>query len=127
MQQQEDWRRLLLRTEETAKKYEEAQRNQGTSGCRLCNDLTTLTEFNYWRLVPNAFPYDRFFSQSVMLMPKRHTNESDLRSEELSEFREIKKSVLVEEYDLIFENLPKQKSIPHHLHYHIVKIKDERN
>jgi len=123
MQHQESWRRLLLRTEATAKKYEAAQQEPGEPGCRLCKDDTILNEYEYWRLMPNAFPYDRFFVKSDMLVSKRHTDGNDLSEEELTEFRQIKSGGLADNYDLIFENLPKQKSIPHHIHYHLVEIK----
>jgi len=124
MQEQEHWRRLLLRTEETATIYEEAQKNSPkTNGCRLCNDKETIKKYEHWRLVPNAFPYDRFFSKSVMLISNRHTDENGLTEEEVAEFRKLKNTEFSDEYDLLFENMPVQKSIPHHIHYHIVQIK----
>jgi len=123
MQLQENWRRLLLRTEETAAKYEAAQREPQQVGCKLCNDLETIYDFTHWRLMPNAFPYDKYFSKSIMLVTKRHTDEANLSTAELMEFRDIKKSNALAEYDTILEQLPKRKSIPHHLHYHIVTIR----
>jgi hypothetical protein len=126
MQAQEPWRRLLLRTEATAKRYEEAQKNStADAGCRLCADKETITEYTHWRLVPNRFPYDRFFSKCEMLISKRHTDETGLTTAEKSELFELKNTVLSDQYDLVFENLPQQKSIPHHIHYHLVKIKRE--
>lgn len=122
MQEQPHWRRLLLRSEEGAKAYEIAQQTMPkTEGCRLCNDPETITDYKYWRLVPNRFPYDRYFSKSEMLVSKRHVDERGLTSEEMSELYNLK-TELAEEYDLIFENMPKQKSIPHHIHYHLVEI-----
>lgn len=124
MQEQEPWRRLLLRTEETAKQYEEAQKATPPSkGCRLCNDLESIAEYTHWRLMPNRFPYDRYFTKSAMLVSKRHTDETGLTAEERAEFFELKRDVFADEYDIIFENLPKQKSIPHHMHYHLVELK----
>jgi hypothetical protein len=123
MQAQETWRRLLLRTPDTAKLYEEAQKKSGGLGCRLCHDQNYIKEFDYWLLMPNAFPYDRYFSKSDMLVTKRHTDGHDLTTEEQAEFKYLKAHSLTDDYDLIFENLPKQKSIPHHQHYHLVEIK----
>ena len=123
MQQHEPWRRLLLRTDETATKYENAQHTSTQSGCRLCEEQDTIKDFKYWRLTPNAYPYDRFFEQSHMLVSKRHTDENGLNEQEITEYKHIKHSGLSEEYDLVFENLPKQKSIPHHIHYHLVTIR----
>jgi hypothetical protein len=124
MQKKEHWRQLLMRTEETAKAYEEAQQNMTPdSGCRLCNDPETFVEYEHWRLVPNRFPYDRYFTKSDMLITKRHTDETGLDQPEKAELVKLKSGPLSDEYDLIFENLPKQKSIPHHIHYHLVQIK----
>ncbi len=123
-QEQEHWRRLLLRTEATADYYEKVQKEQPEGdGCRLCNDPETYQEFKYWRLVPNRFPYDRYFSKSDMLVTKRHVDESELSQEERGELIELKSQVLIDDYDVILENLPKQKSIPHHHHIHLAKIK----
>ncbi len=123
MQKQEPWRRLLLRTEETATRYEAAQEAKAGGGCRLCSDSETIREFNHWRLTPNAFPYDRFFETSHMLVTKRHTDENGLNEDEKEEYKILKNTELTDTYDLVFENLPKQKSIPHHIHYHLATIR----
>jgi len=124
MQKQDSWRRTLLRTEETAARYEQAQATSPSdTGCRLCNDLETIVEYKHWRLAPNKFPYDRFFSKSHMLVSSRHVDENGLNIEEKAELIELKNNVLSDGYDIILENLPKQKSIPHHMHYHLVEIK----
>lgn len=121
IQKHDPSRMLLLRTKETATRYEEALKTAPKNDeCRLCSDLSTIKEFKYWRIVPNAFPYDRFFAISEMLVSKRHTDENGLSEEEIAEWRELKNTVLSDNYDHIFENLPKQKSIPHHIHYHLV-------
>ena len=126
IQKQEAWRRTLLRTEETALKYESAQTETESGsaiGCRLCDDPATIQDFKHWRLVPNAFPYDRYFSKSDMLVSKRHVDELGLSEVEKVELLKLKSEVLTNQYDIILENLPKQKSIPHHIHYHLVEIK----
>jgi hypothetical protein len=124
MQNQPEWRDLLLRTEETAKKYKLAKESgKPNSGCRLCDDLDTIEEFKYWRLVPNKFPYDRYYSTSHMLQTLRHVSEAELNEEERRELFELKKGVLAERYEQVIENLPKQSSIPHHYHVHLVVIK----
>ena len=58
-----------------------------------------------------------------MLISNRHTDENGLTEEEVAEFRKLKNTEFSDEYDLLFENMPVQKSIPHHIHYHIVQIK----
>lgn len=124
MQQQEHWRRLLLRTEETAHKYEEAARQQtGTGGCRLCADPVSIAEYTYWRLMPNLFPYDRLFAKSDMLVTKRHTDEWGMSPEEREELMVLKSGVLGDTYDSLLDHLPRQKSIPHHCHFHLIEFR----
>lgn len=124
MQKQEHWRRLLLRSEETATAYERAQRAQSANdGCRLCRDPDAIAEYKYWRLMPNLFPYDRLFSKSDMLVLRRHSDEYGLREDERAELLQLKCGVLVDEYDALLEQLPKQRSIPHHFHVHLVQYK----
>lgn len=123
-QPQEHCRRLLLRTEETARRYEEAQvEKRAGGGCRLCADTESIAEYQYWRLMPNRFPYDRFFAKSDMLVLKRHSDERGLTEAEKAELFTLKNEVLADQYDHLFENLPKQKSIPHHFHLHLVTPK----
>lgn len=124
MQEQEHWRRLLLRTEETATNYDEALKEKLEIGtCRLCADLEFIVEYQYWRLMPNKFPYDRYFSKSDMLVLKRHSDERGLTPEEREEYFQLISGVLADQYDSMLNHLPKQKSIPHHCHFHLVKIK----
>lgn len=125
-QPQEHWRRLLLRSEATAAAYKKAQQQPKQSSCRLCSDQETISTHNYWRLMPNKFPYDRYFSRSDMLVTKRHVDERGLNDAERAELLELKSTVLSTAYDLVLENLPKQSSIPHHYHVHLVTIKRPR-
>lgn len=124
MQKQEHWRRLLLRTEETATAYEAAQREQNSvGGCRLCADPDTIEEYTHWRLMPNRFPYDRLFEKSDMLVLRRHSDEYGLTQDERRELLHLKAEVLSDRYDGFLEQLPKQRSIPHHYHVHVVTYK----
>jgi hypothetical protein len=120
----EPWRRLLLRTRNTADAYEAAKQAEAhIKECRLCSDHDTLEDYSHWRLMPNRFPYDRYFATSHMLVLKRHSDERGLTFDELDELRHLKQTTLGEHYDLIMENLPKQQSIPHHTHYHLISLK----
>lgn len=124
MQQQEHWRRLLLRTEETARRYEEACAQQkADGGCRLCNDPESIEEYAHWRLMPNKFPYDRLFAKSDMLVIRRHADEYGLTDEERAELLSLKAGVLADRYDSLLDHLPRQKSIPHHYHVHLISFK----
>ena len=92
-------------------------------GCRLCEEIS-LTEYTHWRLITNRFPYDRVADVHHQLIPKRHTNGEDLTEEEERELKELKQSVLNQlDYNYIMQSLPKQMSIPAHLHYHLLKVK----
>jgi len=124
MQNQPHWRRLLLRTEESANRYEEAIKSRTpTVGCNLCSDHdSTLQEFSHFVLMKNKFPYDRYFTKSDMIVAKRHVTELELNQEERTELAEIKK-VLSDSYDSLIEHLPKQKSIPGHYHLHVIEFK----
>ncbi len=121
---QPHWRRLLLRSEEAAKKYEDEIKNHKSGdGCNLCNDKESIVkEYEHWVLMKNKFPYDRYFTKSDMLVLKRHVGEHDLNDSERTEFISIKKE-LSDSYDSIIEHLPKQKSIPDHFHVHIIEFK----
>jgi hypothetical protein len=124
MQHQEHWRRLLLRTEETAQRYEEALRLQDNhAACRLCSDTESLEEYTYWRRMRNLFPYDRLFATSDMLVTKRHTDEQGLTSAERAELLTLKAGALGERYDSILDHLPQQKSMPHHCHFHLISFR----
>jgi hypothetical protein len=127
-QPQEPWRRLMLRTKETAETYAQFQaenRARKEAGedmheCAICADTkAVIEEYTHWVRMKNAFPYDRHFTQSDMLALKRHSDETGITQEERAELIELKKK-LADTYDHILENLPKQQSIPHHYHVHLV-------
>jgi diadenosine tetraphosphate (Ap4A) HIT family hydrolase len=129
-QPQDHSRRLILRTEETAANYAAHQadvRARKEAGetfppCPICADTQSITqEYEYWVIMKNAFPYDRYFTKSDMLALKRHATEADMTPEERAELTKIKPE-LAETYDHILENLPKQQSIPGHYHVHLVTV-----
>ena len=124
MQKQPHWRHAMLRTEETALAYEEdIETRDPEKGCRLCEFETTIKEFDNWVLMKNKFPYDRYFTKSDMLVPKRHVTEGQLNDMELAELARIKRDVLYIDYDSVMEHFPSSRSIPEHFHYHLIQIK----
>ena len=124
MQKQPHWITATLRTEETALKYEEEiAKRTSDSGCPLCLFETQVKEFDNWVLMKNKFPYDRYFTKSDMLVPKRHVGENQLNDIEIAELGRLKKEVLYLDYDSIIEHFPGPKSIPEHFHYHLVQYK----
>ena len=114
----------LLRTEETVKKYqEEISRRDAKSGCPLCKFETKIKEFDNWILMKNKFPYDRYFTKSDMLVTKRHISDGQLNDMEKAELDRLKKEVLFIDYDSLVEHCPRTKSVPEHVHYHLIEYK----
>ena len=112
-----------LRSEETQAKYDKhlSERHLRT-GCPLCKE-SGIVEFKYWNVITNNFPYDATFSVHEMLIPKRHTDGSDLTLDEINELTELKKGFLNDNYQYIIEALPSSKSVPTHFHLHLVITK----
>ncbi len=84
-----------------------------------------IKEFKYWLIIENEFPYDAIAELHHMLVPKRSVAfDWDLLSrEELEEYNFIRKEYLPELYELIWENLPKNRTIPEHFHVHLLRLK----
>jgi hypothetical protein len=121
MQKQPQWREILLRTEESAKQYSDYIANRDTTECPLCTSDESIKEYDSWVLMRNKFPYDRYFSKSDMLVTKRHITDGQLSDMELAELQRLKHDVLYADYDSLIEHFPQQKSIPEHVHYHLVQ------
>ncbi len=90
--------------------------------CELCG-REAMTSFKFWKIILNRFPYDRIADHHTMLVPIRHITEKELSEEEYRELVSIKESQL-NEYRYIIEATPITKSIPLHLHFHLVNLKD---
>jgi hypothetical protein len=112
------------RTQETHNKYVAEKSKLGPNApCPLClrNDGT---EYNFWKLIANDFPYDRVTSKHDMLVLKRHAGFDDASIEEQAELQQILNSEATVGYNFILQSMPKTMSIPEHLHYHLVVTKD---
>jgi hypothetical protein len=117
-------RRPDWRTKETHEAYIAViEKGHLTDGCPLCVS-ESLAEFTHWRLTGNRFPYDRVAEVHHMLIPKRHTNGEDLTTEERAELTLLLKTELnTRDYNYVMQSLPKNMSIPAHLHYHLITAK----
>lgn len=83
----------------------------------------TVQKFEYWRVIPNDFPYDRIADRHCMLVPKRHVADlGALSAEALAEYDEIEDKL--EGFDALLKNLPHDQSIPNHFHLHLIKYKE---
>lgn len=110
----------LLRTKETQAEYDEHIKNGLLDkDCVLC-DAPSVKEFNYWRIIKNKFPYDRIAQVHDMLLPKRCVREEEFTTEEIQEFKEIKKGYIEEHYGYMIEPTFKNKSVPEHFHIHLI-------
>ncbi len=113
-----------LRTKETKEKYKKyIQAGNLERGCNLCK-ASSLEKFKYWRIVKAAFPYDRVAAVHHMVVTKRCVTEPELTEEEVKEFKSLKLGYINENYEFILEAVNKMKTIPGHIHYHLVVVKD---
>lgn len=84
-------------------------------------------EFTHWAIMENEFPYDAIATTSHMLTTKRVApfNWNSLTAEEKEEFEIIKNGYAKENYDVLWENLPRGITIPIHFHLHLLVLKRE--
>lgn len=84
-------------------------------------------EFKHWAIIKNEFPYDAVAKISHMISTKRNVpfDWNLLNEEELKEFAEIKNTYIKENYDALWENLPRGITIPIHFHLHLIVLKRE--
>lgn len=125
--------KTYIRSEETLKKYieknNERKNDDGKSSERFMDrlDRIAIKKFKYWIIVPDRFPYDKIAETSHVLFIRREVKfDWDLLNEdERKELRDLKKGYIADNYDVVWENLPKGRSIPHRLHLHLLKIKKD--
>jgi hypothetical protein len=78
-------------------------------------------------IIENEFPYDAIATTSHMISTKREVrlDWNLLNDDEIKEFEDIKENYLHDNYDVLWENLPKGQSIPGHFHLHLLVLKRE--
>lgn len=113
---------ISLRTSETEAQYETYLRNKKPDDCYLCK-ATSLKEFTHWRILENQYPYNRIAKTHHLISLRRHADENNLTVPEYNELYEIKR-LLKDDYDILFENTLKRKSIREHFHIHAIVIAD---
>lgn len=85
-----------------------------------------IKEFKYWFMVENRFPGDKAFSVHHLLLPLSEVSDwEDLLDREKQEYYTIRQYYLAQEYDLVYENMPKLRSIANHFHFHCVCLKEQ--
>ena len=112
---------MQLRTPHTQAKYNAHRRARPADApCFLC--LQEEVAYELWKLVKNAFPYDRVAKPGThfMLCPRRHVAEDyDLTAEEIDERDRIIRYDLSKAFSCIMLNFKPARSHPSHLHYHL--------
>ncbi len=81
--------------------------------------------FKYWFITKNEYPYDQIAKRHDLIAPKRKfAASSDMTKAERDEFEKIKKLFTKsEEYDVVMENIPHQRTIRDWHHLHLIKFK----
>lgn len=111
-----------LRKPQTLARYEEHLRNRKPGECYLCS-AASLREFRFWRLLPNEYPYDLIAKTHHLITLRRHADENGLTVPEYNELYDIKQA-LKDDYDMLFENTLKRKSIREHFHIHAMEVSE---
>lgn len=111
------------RTENTEHAYRKYL-DEYKGGCPFClkdrHPRKIVNDYKYWYITENLYPYDKDYSISHLLVPKRHLVFLwDLDKDELDEFLQIKQKLAGFGYDEILENLPSMKT-QSHFHQHLL-------
>lgn len=123
--------KTLLRTDETMDRYIAEMRKNASEG--ISKDpfsdfmLYLVKEFEHWVIIENKYPYDAIAKVSHLILTKRKVafDWNLINKEEMEEFSKLRSSYLAENYDLIWENLPRGQTIPGHFHLHLLVLKRE--
>jgi diadenosine tetraphosphate (Ap4A) HIT family hydrolase len=90
-------------------------------------DAPSLSDFKYWRIIDNKYPYTVAYKTCHMLLPKRLVaTEDELTYAEIRELWRLKEDVFAGLYDQLVENMPRSRSVLDHYHIHLVTFYDSR-
>ena len=80
-------------------------------------------KFTYWAIIKNDFPYDLIAYTHHLLIPKRKFADfEDMNKKEFKELMDIRSEIRLK-YDCILENLPRNRSVHAHFHFHLLVLK----
>lgn len=120
--------RTFLRTDETMTRYMQIDEERKAKNIVFDPyENPKIKEFTHWAIVNNDFPYDAVATTSHMIFTKRSIpfDWKLLTKEEKEEFEHLKETYLKDNYDVVYENLPKGQTIPGHFHLHLLVLKRE--
>jgi hypothetical protein len=111
-----------LRTPQLEALYRKVLRdNKG----RALADLPAKKTYKYWKIVRNEFPYDAFFQEHDLLIPKREVGDKEkLYAIEKLELEYILVA-LARDYDCFMENTQRKRTVPSHFHMHLLIYKKD--
>lgn len=123
--------KTFVRSEKTMQEYVDKINKQKETGEKI--DVfknwqkNLVKEFNNWVIIKNEFPYDAIADVSHMISTKRNVafDWELLNEEEKEEFKIIRNNYIKENYDVLWENLPKTATFPEHFHLHLILLKRE--
>ena len=105
------------RSDATQRKYQEARQNNQLVG--LENE-PPIVEYTHWKLIVNAYPYDKRWDQSLLLVSKYNRDWSGLSDAAIIELHELKIRFRVV-FDKIEENGNSMVSVQDIPHVHLLK------
>jgi hypothetical protein len=123
--------RTFLRTEQGMSEYMRISEERRIKGEKVNIfsewEKSLIKEFKHWVIIKNEFPYDAIAKTSHMLSTKREVafDWNLLNEEEIKEFNELKNNYIKENYEVLWENLPKGQTQPGHFHLHLLVLKRE--
>jgi hypothetical protein len=91
-------------------------------------DVKAIKAWKYWRLIPNAFPYDTAFRRHNLLIPVRQFASRDkMLFTEWQELQMILRDYVELHYDLMIDNMVSKRSVAHHYHIHLANYHRKRD
>lgn len=124
--------KTFVRTEGMMKKYIQHMQEKQTSNVVESNAFLDwkerlVKEFDHWIIIENLFPYDAIAETSHMIITKRKVpfDWRLLTEEEEKEIDLLKETYINDNYDVVWENLPKDQTVTEHFHLHLLVLKRE--
>lgn len=113
---------MTMRTELMEARYQQDKIDGKLRGLR---EEPAINEWDFWRLIENAYPHDRHNVRHHLLILKDGDGQFwDLTEAERTELAEILAN-LNGQYDRMFFNFPVLQSVPGIPHLHLVNLKPE--
>jgi diadenosine tetraphosphate (Ap4A) HIT family hydrolase len=119
--------KISLRSPEMQAKYQERRKTYHDDTCVLCGLAhdPALPAFETLKIALDEFPYDRVAQRHYMIMTKRHVQRfEDLTAQELAELLAAYDQAAGWGFESIIVNVGSERSMPGHLHWHLVEYRE---